>query len=46
MSYLKFLLLVVTEKMENKHFMVAKEKVNAELKMSRKLLAISGKLLD
>lgn len=32
--------------MENKHFIVAKEKVNAELKMLRKLLAISGKVLD
>lgn len=43
--YIKFLLLVVLEKMENKNFMVAKETVNAELKVSRKLLTISGKVL-
>lgn len=44
-SYLKFLLLAVLEKMENKNILVAKEVVNAELRISRKLLTISGKLL-
>lgn len=43
--YIKFLSLVVLEKMENKNFMVAKEIVNAELKVLRKLLTISGKVL-